>query len=252
MNLTLVYILVSILIVSAVSFVGVMFLMRKNFVDKILFYLVSFAVGALLAGAFLDLLPEAIEDGATPFMVFLFVLIGMLAFYVMEKFIWWHHCHHTPHPGCHRIKSVAYLNLIGDGLHNILDGVIIATTYLVSIPVGVAATVAVMAHELPQEIGDFGILVWSGFSKGKALLWNFISGCTAFIGGLIVYFLASRFEGILVYLMSISAGGFIYMASVDLIPHLHEEKEGRKSIIQFLCVLAGIGVILLVKLFLEH
>lgn len=221
-------------------------------VDKILFYLVSFAVGALLAGAFLHILPEAIEQNGDPHKIFIFVLIGILIFYVIEKFMWWHHCHHTPHKGCKReIKTVAYLNLVGDGLHNILDGVVIATTYLASIPVGIIATLAVIAHEVPQEIGDFGILVWGGFSKGKALMWNFVSGLTAFIGGLGVYFLASHFEGILVYLMALSAGSFIYIAGVDLIPHLHEEKEMKKSLIQFGCILAGIAVIVVLNLFLH-
>ena len=252
MDLTLVYILVSIFIVSAISFVGIIFLIKKNLVDKILFYLVSFAVGALLAGAFLHILPEAIEQNGDPHAIFIFVLLGIIIFYVLEKFIWWHHCHHTPHHDCKReVKTVAYLNLIGDGLHNILDGVVIATTYLVSIPLGIITTLAVMAHEVPQEIGDFGILVFGGFSKFKALAWNFISGLTAFIGGLGVYFLASHFEGILVYLMGLSAGSFIYIAGVDLIPHLHEEKELKKSLIQFGCILDGIAVIVFFNILLH-
>lgn len=251
-EVTLVYILVSIFIVSAISFIGILFLIKKKMVDKILFYLVSFAVGALLAGAFLHILPEAIKNGAEPIWIFAFVLLGMIIFYAIEKFLWWHHCHHSPHAECkHRKKSVAYLNLIGDGLHNILDGAIIATTYLASVPLGMITTLAVIAHEVPQEIGDFGILVFGGFSKLKALMWNFISGLTALIGGLGVYFLASQFEGVLVYLMGLSAGSFIYIAGVDLIPHLHEEKELKKSLIQFGCILAGILVIVVLNLFLH-
>lgn len=251
-ELTLVYILVSIFIVSAISFVGIFFLIKKKLVDKILFYLVSFAVGALLAGAFLHILPEAIEQNGDSHTVLIFVLVGMILFYMIEKFMWWHHCHHTPHRECKRgVKTVAYLNLVGDGLHNVLDGAVIATTYLASIPLGIIATLAVIAHEVPQEIGDFGILVFGGFSKFRALAWNFISGLTAFLGALGVYFLASRFEGVLVYLMALSAGSFIYIAGVDLIPHLHEEKELKKSLIQFGCILAGILVIVVLNLFLH-
>ncbi|MFC1801745.1 ZIP family metal transporter [Nanoarchaeota archaeon] len=251
-EVTLLYIIVSIIIVSAISFIGILFLIKQKWIDKIVFYLVSFAVGALLAGAFLHILPEAIESGAEPHIIFGFVLLGMIIFYMIEKFMWWHHCHHSPHKACkHRKKSVAYLNLIGDGIHNILDGAIIATTYLASIPLGVITTLAVISHEVPQEIGDFGILVFGGFSKFKALMWNFISGLTAVIGGLGVYFLASRFEGALIYLMGLSAGSFIYIAGVDLIPHLHEEKEMKKSIVQFGFILAGIAVIVVMNLFLH-
>ena len=252
-EVTLLYIIVSVLIVSLISFIGILFLIKQKWLDKVVFYLVSFAVGTLLAGAFLHILPEAIEENGEPHIIFVFVLVGMVAFYVIEKFMWWHHCHHSPHATCRRHKKgVAYLNLIGDGLHNLLDGAIIATTYLASIPLGIITTMAVLAHEVPQEIGDFGILVFGGFSKFKALAWNFISGLTALIGGVLVYFLASYFEGILVYLMALSAGSFIYIAGVDLIPHLHEEKEMKKSLIQFGMILLGILIIVVLNIFLHH
>lgn len=247
METTLIYILASILAISAASLIGILFLIQKKIIDKILFYLVSFAVGALLAGAFLHILPEALEDGADPHVLSIIVLIGIMLFYLIEKFLHWHHCHHTPHKTCKRIIAVAYLNIIGDGIHNVLDGAIIATTYLVNTQLGITTTIVVLAHEIPQEIGDFGILIYGGFSKAQALMWNFISALSAFIGGIAVYFLASQFEGVTLYLMGLSAGSFIYIAGVDLIPHLHEEKETRKSIIQFVCILAGILVITLMK-----
>ncbi|VVB81004.1 Zinc transporter ZupT [uncultured archaeon] len=239
----LAYILISVLIVSLVAFVGVLTLFLKpKILEKILFSLVSFAAGALLAAAFLDLLPEALEKNGGPVLVY--ALVGVVVFYIIETFFFWYHCHYGHHHHHHHhMSSIAFLNLFGDGVHNFVDGMIIAAAYLASIPVGIAATVAVILHEIPQEIGDFGILIYGGLSRKKALFFNFICACTAFLGALAVYFFSMRIENISAILVPFAAGGFIYIASADLLPELHKERNLKKALIQLIFFLFGIAAI---------
>ena len=186
----LAYILVSVFLVSLMAFVGVLALyFNRKSLDKILFWMVSFAAGALLGAAFLDLLPEALEKNGGP--VLIYALTGIVVFYIIETFLYWYHCHygHHHHHKHHRmIQPVAWLNLIGDGVHNFVDGMIIAAGYLVSIPIEVATTIAVVLHEIPQELGDFGILLFGGISRRRALFYNFLSALMAVLGALVVYY----------------------------------------------------------------
>lgn len=230
------YILLSIGIVSLLSLSGVFFLSRR--IERHLFFLVSFAIGALLGATFFDLLPETDQFGI--------VLLGILVFFVMEKLLFWHHHHHYDQKhkhNCNKVQPYAYLNLLGDGIHNFIDGMIIASSYLTSFPVGVSVTVAIVLHEIPQEIGDFGILLASGLSRGKALFYNFLSAVMSFAGGIIIYFFSRTAEGIAPTLLAFAAGGFLYIANVDLIPELHKERDLRKSFQQLLFILLGIGII---------
>jgi zinc and cadmium transporter len=212
----------------------------KN-VEKILLYLVSFSVGALLGDAFIHLIPESFEE-LEPFLVGVYVLSGILFSFVIEKFIHWRHCHiktSKMHP--HRF---VYMNLIGDSFHNFIDGLIIAGSYFVSIPVGIATTIAVVFHEIPQEIGDFGVMIYGGFSKIKALLFNFLTALTAVIGALIGIFL-SGLEPFLSFLIPFAAGNFIYIAGTDLIPELHKsEHVGLKSFLQLIAIILGMLVMI--------
>ncbi len=257
----LAYILLSVIIVSAVSLVGVLTLVvRPRLLERILFMLVSFAAGAMLAAAFLDLLPAAMEQA--PDGVFGAVLAGMVVFFFVETFLYWYHCHsgkcerHThvvgEKPHKHIKMPFTYLNLIGDGVHNFLDGVIIATSYLVSVPLGIITSLAVIFHEIPQEIGDFGILVYGGFSKYEALVYNFLSALTAIAGALLAYFFASSIENLTHWLVPFAAGGFIYIASVDLLPELHQTQNLKKASIQMFFFLLGIGAIWALTQVLEH
>ena len=238
MPIILLQILIAVIIVSLISILGIFIFLREKILNKILFFLVSFAAGTFLGVAFLDLLPEALEEGfkeAVP----IFILLGILSFFVLEKFLYWHH-HHT---GKEEVHGFTYLNIIGDGIHNFLDGAIIAISFLNSTALGIVATIAVIAHEIPQEIGDFAILIYGGFSKAKALVYNFLTALTAVIGSLATYFYSSAIESSNTYIIAFVIGAFTYIASTDLIPEIQKEKDLKKSLVQF--VLLGLGIFLI-------
>lgn len=241
MNETLFYTLLSVLVVSLLSLIGIVTLsINTKKLHKILLYLVSFAAGALLGDVFLHLIPELIEEGSFTTQTSLLILGGILIFFSIEKIVHWQHCH-IPQNGGHSHPFVV-TNLIGDGVHNFLDGIIIGASYLVNIPVGIATTIAVIFHEIPQEIGDFGVLLHGGFSKSKALLFNFLSALTAVAGGLIAVLASGVIPSITDYLIPLTIGGFIYIAGSDLIPELHKNFETKKSLLQILALILGIAV----------
>jgi zinc and cadmium transporter len=235
------YALLSVGLVSLVSFIGVFTLsLSDKKLGKILIYMISFAAGGLLGDAFLHLLPEMAAESGFGVEAALFVLSGIAISFVMEKVIRWRHCHHVtcadhPHP-------VAFMNLFGDGVHNFIDGLIIGASYLVSIPVGVATTVAVVLHEIPQEIGDFGILLHGGFSRRKALLLNFAIALTSVLGVGVAILLSAYMENVLGFLIPFAAGSFIYIAVADLIPEMHKEVSLGRSVLQFVFFMLGIGL----------
>ena len=236
-----IFTLASVFFVSLLSLVGVLFFfLGEKTVRKGLLFLVSFSAGALLGDAFIHLLPEAVEDGGFTLYVSLSLMSGILAFFVMEKFIHWHHCHDgrcEKHP-----HSLAFMNLIGDGVHNFIDGLVIAGSYLVSVPLGIATTIAVVFHEIPQEIGDFGVLIHSGFKKGKALFFNFVSALMAVVGALLALVLGSAGGGFLAFIVPFTAGGFIYIGAADLIPELHKENSTWRSLGLLMVFVLGIAV----------
>src|SRR3989344_2819932 len=244
MEMAFVYALLSVLIVSFVSFVGVVALsLKADRLKKILLLLVSFSAGALLGDVFIHLLPKVVEKAGFGLNIGGFVLLGIGFSFFIEKFVHWRHCHvltsdKHPHP-------FAIMNLVGDGVHNFIDGLIIGASYLVSLPVGIATTIAVFLHEIPQEIGDFGVLLHGGFSRGKALVLNFVLALTAILGVIIAIFIGSRIDGLITLLIPFAAGTFIYIASSDLIPELHKEVSVAKSFMQLVFFFAGIGLMLL-------
>lgn len=240
---TFILILASTFLVSAISIIGILFLvLRKKLLDKISLMLVSFASGSLLGGAFLHLIPEALSPYDES--VFIVILVGIFVFFLLEKSLW-KHCHEKECP----VHPFAYLNLFGDGLHNFIDGLIIAASFLVSIPLGTAATLAVISHEVPQEIGDFGILVYGGLSKNKALFYNFLTAITAIVGATFMYalYVFSPFIPNMAYLLAFAAGSFIYIATTDLIPELQKEKNLTISIAQIILLLGGIMFMWVIK-----
>lgn len=243
------YVLASVLIVSLISFVGVFtFSLKAEKLKKILIYFVAFSAGALFAGAFLHLIPEVIEKTGFNLRIPIFILLGIILFFIIEKIVCWNHCH-IPITKSH-VHSFAIMNLVGDVFHNFLDGLIIAASYLISIPLGIATTIAVVLHEIPQEISDFGILLHGGFSRKKALLINFATALTAVLGAVIGLLLAGFISGIEFILVPIAAGGFIYIAGSDLIPELHKEFQLKKSILQLIVFILGI-LVMVGLLFLE-
>lgn len=242
------YALLSVILVSLISFVGILTISLKvEKLRKILLYLVSFAAGGMLGGAFIHLIPETVAEFGFNSVISIYLLSGIVLFFIMEKFICWRHCHHPttkehPHP-------FAYMNLIGDGVHNFIDGLIIAASYLVSIPLGITTTIAVILHEIPQEIGDFGVLIHGGFTRKRALVMNFLTALTAVAGAAVVLALGFM-EGLAAFLLPLAAGGFIYIAGSDLIPELHKVMDMKKSSVQLLFIILGIAVMYLL-VFLE-
>ena len=246
---TLFQILIAVIIVSLVSVLGILIFFREKTLNKILFYLVSFAAGTLLGAAFLDLLPEALEGGFKE-SIPVFILVGILSFFILEKFLYWHH-HHTGHEH-EAVHGFTYLNMIGDAIHNFLDGVVIAISFMNNTALGITTTIAIIAHEIPQEIADFSILIYGGFSKTKALVYNFITALTAVIGALVAYFFSSAIENSSIFLTSLAAGGFIYIASTDLIPEIQKEKDLKKSLVQLAMLALGIFLIWIVGNIFNH
>jgi zinc and cadmium transporter len=240
-----VQILVATFIISAISLVGIFTLVLKSdWLNKIILLLVALSSGALLGGAFLHLLPEAITELGPNLNVFLYLLLGFCLFFVLEQFLHWQHQHNTKNQ---TVQPFSYLILISDGVHNFIDGLVIAAGFLVSFPTGVATTIAVSLHEVPQELGDFGVLIHGGMSKSKALLYNYISATAAIAGGIIGYFASSINEISVIYLLPFAAGQFIYIAAADLIPEIKHRESLSKSVVHFIAFIAGIVIMLLAR-----
>lgn len=240
----LLYIILSTFIVSLFSLIGILTLyIKENFFNKILIYLVAFSAGGLMGGAFLHLLPEAAEKTKN---AFIYLLISFVLFYLIEKILHWRHCHED---GC-KIHPFAYLNLIGDGVHNFIDGLIIGGAFVVSINLGIVTSLAIIFHEIPQEIGDFGVLVYAGLTKKRALAFNFLSALLAILGGISGYFISNIFTNSMSFLLPFAAGGFIYIAASDLIPELRQETNRKKSALNFLVFVFGILMMYVLKFFI--
>lgn len=232
----LTYIILATVVVSFLSFVGIITLSLKDqILNKILLILVGLSAGTLMGGAFLHLLPEATEYN-TGLDVFIYVLVGFIIFFIIEKVLHWRHCHKDE---C-EIHTFTYMNLIGDSIHNFIDGLIMAASFVVSIPLGVTTTIAISSHEIPQEIGDFGVLIYGGFSKKKALLLNFLVALTAVLGGIIGYFISNLVENATLFILPFAAGGFIYIAATDLIPEIKKELSMKKYMATLSVFILGI------------
>lgn len=235
------YAILSVVAVSLISLIGVFTIsLHSRWGKSFLHYLVSFAVGALLGDVFIHLLPELAQEGKLDLKISLVILASIVAFFMLEQFLHWHHHHdqeNTDHE--HQHHPVVLLNLIGDGMHNIIDGLIIGGAYLIDIKVGLATTVAVILHEIPQEFGDFGILIYGGLSRNRALFYNFLSGVTAIIGVIIALTLGNV-ENLSTILVAIGIGSFLYIAVADLIPEIHKSKT--HLIRQLLTMLFGIVI----------
>ncbi|MBU0548233.1 MAG: ZIP family metal transporter [Candidatus Omnitrophica bacterium] len=245
--MVLFWILASTTLVSLISLVGIFTLSIKgNLLHKILFCLIGFSAGALIGGAFLHILPECLESNKSN-TVFSYLILGIIIFFLMERYLHWRHCHEES--AC-KIHAFTYLNLIGDGFHNFIDGMVIAASFMVSLKLGLVTTLAIILHEIPQELGDFAILVYGGFTKKKALLFNFASALMAIVGAVTGYFITDLVRNFTNFILPFTAGGFIYIATSDLIPELHKENDLKRSTAAFLAFLLGIILMALAKNFL--
>ncbi len=245
----IIYIFVSILAVSLVSLVGIFILsLKQEAVRKALYILVGLAAGTLIGDAAIHLIPESLEAIGDEKTFGFALLLGVVVFFVLEKYLRWHHAHHGPeeehleeekhnHP-----RHLAPMVLIADGIHNLVDGAVIAASFLISPVLGVATTIAVFLHEIPQEVADYALLVHSGLSRTKALVFNFLSALVAFVGAGAVILLDSTFESLEALIAAFTAGAFIYIAASDLIPELHKTRDVKRGIAELCALLLGIGL----------
>jgi zinc and cadmium transporter len=249
----LIWIVATTFLISLVAFLGALALfLREKILERILLILVAFSAGALIGGAFFHLIPEAIHeigvDEMSIFATFSYLLIGFCTFFVLEQLISWHHHHATSHP---KIMPFSYLTLISDGIHNFIDGLVMAASFMVNFHIGITTALAIALHEIPQEIGDFGVLVYGGFDKVKALTLNYISALTVVAGGIVGFLLYSWLGESIAILLPFAAGNFIYIASADLLPEIRFKESIRKSLTRFVVFLAGIGLMIIVR-FIGH
>jgi zinc and cadmium transporter len=245
---TLAWIVGSSLAMSAISLVGAATLwFQERTLKKLLLPLVALAAGTLLGGAFFHLIPHAVEEMGNRLPVYLWVILGFSLFFCLEQFLHWHHCHKT---ASEHVRPVTYLVLAADTLHNFIDGLVVAGSFLVDVRVGVVTFLVAAAHEVPQELGDFGILVHGGWSKGKALRYNFLSGLTYLLGGLITYYASRHID--VGFLLPFAAGNFIYIAAVDLVPEINRNERLFNNLLHFGSFLLGLAFLLVVASVARH
>jgi zinc and cadmium transporter len=247
---TLTAIILATFFVSALSFLGVLVLYRNNS-QKWLRVIISIAAGALLGAVFFDIFPElfSTENPTSKLStqtISIIILISILFFFIVEKYFHWHHCHCDEPGHCHDKKPLGYINLIGDGLHNFTDGTLIAASFMIDFQLGIVTTIAITLHEIPHEISDFGILLYSGFTKSKALLWNFISAITAMVGGLFAYYFGNSVESVVPIFLALAAGSLLYLAMSDIMPELHHETERKYIAWQTSWLLIGVIIIYII------
>lgn len=239
MNESLLWILGSGLLMALFSLVGgLVVVFPDKFFKRLTLPLVALAAGSMWGGAFFNLLPESFHGHRSHQDVFMWVTLGFLFFFILEQFIHWHHCHKGPD---HHHAPVTHLSLIADGIHNFIDGLAISSIFLVDIKAGIIAFVAALAHEIPQEFGDFGLLVHNGWSKTKALLFNFYSALTYPVGGLVVYFLSNKYD--MSFLVPFTAGSFIYIAATDLVPEFRHFRSFKSNTVTLITFILGVGIV---------
>jgi len=244
----LIYIILSALTISVLSLGFVIIIsIKEKILNDILVYLVALSAGALIGGAFLHLLPEAIEESENE-NIFLIILAGFITFYILEKVL---HCHHSHKEG-HHVHTFHYMSIVGAVIHSFIDGLIIAASFVISIPVGVATFIMVASHEIPKKIGDFGVLVYGGFEKKKAIMINFILSLGVLVGGIVGFIISREIDFTTEYLLPIAAGGFIYVGAADLLPEIRKESDTKKSIIILEIIAVGMMLMWVLKVVFEN
>lgn len=241
-----VYSFLSVFVISLFSLVGVFTVkVRIDKLKRILIYFISFSAGALIAGAFLHMLPEIVVEKGFSLDISYLIILGVLFSFVLEKVIHWHHCH-LPVDSNH-VHHVGIMSLVGDFLHNFIDGVLIGISFLVDVKSGFAVSIAVLMHEIPQEISDFGILLHSGFSISRALFVNFLVSLSAFLGLFCSWIFGAFLEDFLYLVVAFGVGNFVYIALTDLIPELHKETRLISSLFQLFFFVVGVFFMILIK-----
>jgi zinc and cadmium transporter len=221
--------------------------LRQQTLDKLLLPLVAFAAGSLIGGAVFHMIPAAVHEMGNDIGVYVWVVTGFVLFLALEQFLHWHHSHSQT---ADRPQPLTYLILIADGLHNFIGGLFVAASFLVDFRLGVVAWIAAAAHEVPQELGDFAILVHGGWSKTNALLYNFLSALTFLVGALVAYAVSARLE--VTFLIPFAAGNFLYIGAADLIPEIKIGHDVKANVVHFLAFLVGLGLLLALRFVLPH
>lgn len=236
---------------------GVLLLLKRDLAERATLFLITFAAGVLLAVAFLDLLPEAAEGFGDFRRASIYALFMVAILFVVERFFWWYHHHrfdtaeHPRHAKRHLHPTHAYLLLGGDAIHNFVDGLVIAASFMVSFPLGVVVSLGIIAHELPQEFADFGVMISAGFSNAKTLVLNLLAALTTLVGALIAYFALSWSQQLTPFFLAMGAGVFIYIALSDLIPTIHHQSEHKYDFVHFILFIFAIAFIALLGLTTE-
>lgn len=244
------YTLLSVLLVSAISLIGIATIsLSDRVVKRTIFISVSLAAGAMFGDAFIHILPESFAEPGRKLWISTHILLGILTFFILEKFLRWRHAHEFENNSVRPIDPVGYLNLFADAAHNLIDGMLIGAAYTVSISVGLATTIAIILHEIPQELGDFGVLVHAGFSRGRALVFNFLSGLLAIVGAIVSLLASEYVMSFSKFMLPFTAGGFIYIAGSDLLPELQKEQMPWKSGLQLVALASGIGLMYVLMFF---
>jgi len=235
------------LLMSAIALVGSLTLvLSERTLQLVLLPLVALAAGSLLGGAFFHMVPASVAAGISDLTIYTLILAGFAVFFGLEQFLHWHHCKRAE-TDCK--KPLTYLILIGDGLHNFLGGLAVASTFLIDIQLGVVTWFAAAAHEVPQELGDFGVLVHGGWEKREALFYNVMSALTFLVGGIIAYFASFRLD--VSFLVPFAAGNFLYIGASDLVPEIKEHCNLGANIVHFVAFCVGAGFMLWVKVATE-
>jgi zinc and cadmium transporter len=243
---TFLWILFGGILMSAIALVGsVTLVLPEETLKKLLLPLVALAAGTLLGGALFHMIPASVDKVGNHLSIYVWILVGFGLFLGLEQFLHWHHCHRAPSE--HR--PLTYLILIADAFHNFIGGLAVAGAFLIDIRVGISAWIAAAAHEVPQELGDFGILIHGGWNKGRALLYNFLSALTFLVGGLVAYGASRTID--VTFLLPFAAGNFIYIAAADLIPEIKHEESARLNVVHFLSFMIGIALLLIVRFVFE-
>lgn len=242
------WILLGGIVMSCIALVGsVTLILPERMFQKVILPLVAMAAGSLLGGALFHLMPAAVEEMGNGLAPWVWCMVGFGGFFVLEQFLHWHHCHK---PTSQHKEPLGWLILIADGVHNFIGGLAVAGAFMVDIRLGMVAWVAAAAHEIPQELGDFGILIHGGFPKKLALLFNLLSGLSFLVGGLVAWGLSSQVD--VSFLIPLGAGNFLYIAAADLIPEINREKSAKRATVHFLAFTAGVLLLLFIAAFVPH
>jgi zinc and cadmium transporter len=242
------WIIVSGIAMSLIALVGSLTLvLKQTTLDKILLPLVAFAAGSLIGGALFHMIPASIHQMGNDISVYLWIVAGFLVFLALEQFLNWHHSHQTE---AEKREPLTYLILIADGLHNFIGGLFVAASFLTDLQLGVTAWLVAAAHEVPQELGDFAVLLHGGWRKRSALLYNFLSGLTFLLGGLLVYAASTQID--VVFLIPFAAGNFLYIGAADLIPEIKESRDMRTNVVHYTAFVGGLGILLAMRIWFPH